>query len=366
MSSTASELSHQRLDSFSELQAILAGLPMHAVPAPQFARTCGPGLVGACGGDRKPLAHADSTSCMDRTRVALAKACEDFPSQMEVLQRLMVEHASLDLVCFADHTEGRLFTAARGTDRMLNPLTLPRDLNNDMRIILGMDPCRTTKAIGEYRTIRSRFPTYYSFGCGHSLGGNVIEHLALLVEDDDELRFRRIDLYNTGSSPLRRAPTALTRTELHAHRVPGDWASLYYAAPPGQGYLHSYPPKPHVRSQHALGHFLPDKAAERSSDDSSASEPKRPEAMPLPNNQTFMGLFPFWAVGAFSCIGFRKCGGTRDRRDHAPPCIPADRRRSSEGSDGGTASIAAAPVTVAAPVTAAVPLIATGDRKSVV
>jgi len=312
------------------------------------------------------MPFADSTSCMDRIRVALAKACQEFPSQIQVLQRLMVEHASLDLVCFADHTEGRLFTAARGTDRMLNPLTTPRDWNNDVRIILGMSPSRTAKAVDEYRVTRLRFPEYQSFGCGHSLGGNVIEHLALLVEAEEELRFQRVDVYNMGSSPLRRAPTALTRTEVHAHRVPGDWASVYYAAPPGQGHIHSYPPKPHVRSQHALGHFLPDKVGEQSNDDSTvsetrrpeedstASETRRPETMPTgPNNVKFMGMFPIWAVGAFSCIGFRKCA--RERRDMAPPCVPVNRRRPSEGNDSGAAPQAAAPVATSEAATAECP-----------
>lgn len=310
------------LDSFAELQAILAGLPMHAVPPPVFSRSC-----GACG-EQKQAAPVDGDACIHRVRLALGRVCLDYPDHAGELRHLRVEHASLDLVCFANHKEEQLFTAVRGTDRMLNPLTTPRDWNNDVLILFGMPPCRTSKVIAEYKAVRERFPTYRSYGSGHSLGGNLVEHLALYVQEEPRFCLCRIDVFNTGASPLRQTPNMLTKTELHAHRVPGDWASWYYR-PPSRANLHTYKPKMHVSSQHALGHFLPDKASassasttggedgEQDDEDDDEEEqlyqmrPRRPPAQPCADVSIWTSLL--------SCAGLRK--GSNSRRD----CIQAPR-----------------------------------------
>lgn len=312
------------LDAFAELQAILAGLPMHAVPPPVFSRTCGMPM-SACGGDRRPPPQVDDKACIHRVRLALRQARLDYPDRAAELRRLVVEHASLDLVCFADHKEARLFTAVRGTDRGLNPLTTPRDWNNDVLILFGLPPCRTSKALNEYRSVKSRFPLYKSFASGHSLGATIVEHLALYVEEDAPYRFSRVDVFNTGSSPLKRTPSMLTVTELHAHRVPGDWASEYYQ-PPGGANLHTYKPKHHVESRHRLGHFLPEKAVassaettggedgEHEDDDDDDDEGKVPQAGPPPPPHAFdLSLL----LSLFTCVGVRKGKSLHsERRDN--------------------------------------------------
>lgn len=254
---------------FARLQAILAGLPMHAVPpmpeGPGNIRSCASSgaLVGQCTGCRRKASAHDLHTCRDRVEIALRRACVDYPDQEQVLRQLEVEHASLDLVCFVDHHNQRLFTAARGTDRALNPLTTPRDLSNDSLIAIGLNPYRSDSLAAEYRQVRAAFPFYASFGSGHSLGGNIVQAIAMQVEADELMRFERIDVFNFGSTPFRFSPVKYSRTEHHVHRVPGDWASAWYQVPDGcTDRLHMHPPKPHVRSLHVLGHFLPDKVVE--------------------------------------------------------------------------------------------------------
>jgi hypothetical protein len=299
-------------DPFVQLQAILAGLPMRAVPAPVFSRSCGTGVSLGCAGERRPPPPVDSQACKARIQAALVEACGDYPEHL-VLGQLVVEHASLDSVCLANHPEGQLFTAVRGTDRMLNPLTTPRDMQNDVLIALGMAPTRTAKALSEYRALRARFPTYCSYGTGHSLGGNIVEQLALSVEEETTYRFRRVDVFNTGASPLRQVPTKLTMTELHAHRVPGDWASMYHT--PAGGKLHVHKPKTAFRSRHVLGHFLPEKAVASKLDPAQPVEEKVEEAEGAdsdsddeevqPNRPTLMKPPPLW-MSLLSCAGIRK------------------------------------------------------------
>lgn len=291
------------VDEFAQLQAILAGLPMHAVPPPAFSRSCGL-PAGGCGGQRRPPPLVDGNACKQRICTALAQACIDYPDK-DALAQLDVEHASLDLVCFVNHAEGTMFTAVRGTDRMLNPLTTPRDVQNDLQIAVGMTPIRTFKARDEYLEVKSRYPNYISYATGHSLGGNIVEHLAIDVEDKTDFRFKRVDVFNTGASPLRGAPTRLQSTELHAHRVLGDWASMYHT--PAGGRLHVHKPKHVFRSRHVLGHFLPDRSSGNEEnpdcDDEGADEVESVEFVPI--RQPPPRTEPFW-MSLLSCAGCRK------------------------------------------------------------
>mmetsp|Transcript_68775 Transcript_68775/g.190388 ORF Transcript_68775/g.190388 Transcript_68775/m.190388 type:complete len:345 (-) Transcript_68775:64-1098(-) len=296
-------------ESFIELQAIIAGLPIHAVPSPQFSRSCGPGadLLVQCAGKRpsRPVL-LDEHRCAERVEDRLQVIWEDYPDYQEVIGRLTVEHASLDMVCLADHKDQRLFTAMRGTDRMMNPLTTPRDWTNNMRILLGLDPDRNTAAMVEgYRAVRERFPGYSSYGSGHSLGGAVVLHLAKAVEADPQLMFARIDVFNTAVSPLTRTLQTLTGTAFHAHRVHGDWASWGMCAspPPATVAMHLHPVKPHVRERHALGHFLPDKAVSSPSL-TSAQSSAVVESRDLERKPNVSG----WFFAMLSCVGVRsKC-----------------------------------------------------------
>ncbi|CAE6949399.1 unnamed protein product [Symbiodinium natans] len=263
-------------DEFTQLQAILAGLPMHAVPS-SSSRSCGPEAWMQCGGKRRPgpcqEANEKSPSAAHRVEAMLAAVAADYPAHEEVLRRLSVEAASLDLVCFADHAAAQLFVAVRGTHRNMNLLTTPDDLRSNMHIILGCGPARAEPALSEYRALRRRFPHYDAFGCGHSLGGAVILHVAKAVEKEAEFAFRRVDVFNTATSPLPVAtPAPLAATELHVHRVTGDWASWglrFYD--PGSGKVHTRNAKTSIPDPHSLRHFLPDKDAEADSEASTAT-----------------------------------------------------------------------------------------------
>jgi len=280
-------------ESFIELQAILAGLPIHAVPSPEFSRSCGPDILVHCGGQR----GRHERNCTGRIEDRLQAIWEDYEDHQDVLGRLRVEHANLDMVMLADHEEQRLFTAARGTDRNVNPLTTPRDWTNNMRILLGLDPGRTAELVENYRAVRERYPGYTSYGSGHSLGGAVVLHLAKAVESDPLLMFARIDAFNTAVSPLTRSLVVLSRTAFHAHRVYGDWASwgMCLSPPPATVAVHTHPVKPHVRERHALGHFLPNKA-------SSSEILSSPPARAADENEKRP---PFWFVSMLSCVGVR-------------------------------------------------------------
>lgn len=234
----------------------------------------------------------------------------DYQDHQEVLGRLEVESASLDMVCLVDHAEERLFVAVRGTDRMINHLTFPRDWGNNMRILVGLEPGCTLSAIDEYRAVRMRFPRYASYGSGHSLGGTVVLHLATYVEADSELQFARIDIFNTAVSPLTRSLAVLTKTTFHAHRVPGDWVSwgLCNRTPPA-GSLHTHPVKPHVRECHSLRHFLPDKAGDLAhclDGRGVVPDGEMPTDSLVERREEHREEQPFWAsLRTFSCVGVR-------------------------------------------------------------
>eukprot|EP00747_Dinoflagellata_sp_TGD_P181811 gnl/TRDRNA2_/TRDRNA2_35781_c0_seq1.p1 gnl/TRDRNA2_/TRDRNA2_35781_c0~~gnl/TRDRNA2_/TRDRNA2_35781_c0_seq1.p1 ORF type:complete len:400 (+),score=61.35 gnl/TRDRNA2_/TRDRNA2_35781_c0_seq1:40-1239(+) len=304
-----------KMDDFVELQAILAGLPMHAVPqSGNSLRTCGPDMLG-CTDRRRHLLPRHHN--IQRVEKALEQACVLYPRHSEVLGRLVVEHVSLDVVCLADHVRNHLFTATRGTDKNMNSLTTPRDVNNDILILLGLEPCRTAKVLSEYRELRERFPDYDSFGSGHSLGGNIMQHLAKSVEISDELRFRRIDVFNAGATPLRPTPAGLEWTELHVHRVVGDWAS-WFVRQPVSGRLHSHSPNPHChRSRHSLQHFLPyhpegllqDVREEQES--LLGEQHQEPQEESSPPSSMKEGLWSMFSFMSLSCAGMRKCAGRR-------------------------------------------------------
>jgi len=252
-------------EQWSQFQAILAGLPMHAVPSPLSFRNCvaSEGLLVQCSGQRSKPPQMDPRSSKERIRDELRALSEEYPEHKETLSRLEVVGANLDLVCLADHVASRLFTAARGTDRNINPLTFPRDWGNNLMIVFGNGPLsRAMPAVDDYRACRGMYPTYTSYGSGHSLGGAVMVQLAKSVEESPELSFSRVDVFNTAISPLSRTFVRLTNTALHVHRTPGDWASIGLSWMTVED-LHEHPVKPHIPERHSLKHFLPAKASER-------------------------------------------------------------------------------------------------------
>lgn len=249
---------------FAQLQAILAGLPMHAVPESLGLRGCAAAMPLTCAAARpKPPSDMTLRSGVERIQDVLTALSEEYSEHHEVLRRLQVVHASLDLVCFADHAESCLFTAVRGTDRNLNPLTFPRDWSNNLLIAVGSEPySRTAVALDYYRQTRSKFLNYTSYGSGHSLGGAVMVQLAKHMEEVPDYRFARIDVFNTATSPFSRGFIWLHETVLHVHRVPGDWASMGLSSLTDPN-LHVHLVKPHVPERHSLVHFLPTKASEK-------------------------------------------------------------------------------------------------------
>eukprot|EP00927_Polykrikos_kofoidii_P083835 TRINITY_DN8683_c0_g1_i1.p1 TRINITY_DN8683_c0_g1~~TRINITY_DN8683_c0_g1_i1.p1 ORF type:complete len:598 (-),score=70.33 TRINITY_DN8683_c0_g1_i1:134-1927(-) len=246
-------------DRFVQLQAILASLPMHAVPPAGFWGWA------SCGGARPRQAEelkTDLASCKARIEAALRQASEDYPGFRDDLGRLEVAFSCIDYSCLADHTKERIFTVTRGTDRRVNPLTFPRDWFENALLVCG-GPRRHGHAMKDYRAVRKKYANYDSFGSGHSLGGVVIWYLANSVASDESLRFKRVDVFNT---PVARPTTCgkvepLLSAKVQFHRINGDWATEFSwvkALPTDQ--LHTYPSKASIPDKHALRHFLPDKA----------------------------------------------------------------------------------------------------------
>lgn len=260
-------------DPHVKFQAILAGLPRHAVPQ-SFMRACSDREVwNQCGGVRalsadqrsatQRLIGIDAHSCRANINDAVFRAAEMYPDYADDLQRLSVEHASLDIVVLADHDRQRLYVAARGTDRNLtNPWTSPRDWNNNFHILFGLSPVRAQGAYDEYREVRVRFPAYDVYGSGHSLGGAVALQLARLAEAEPSMHFVRADIFDPAVSPFGQPMATLVRTDVHVHRVPYDWASIGMAwyTSPTWCQLHMHPVKPDIAERHSLKHFLPDRA----------------------------------------------------------------------------------------------------------
>lgn len=240
-------------DQFVTLQAILAGLPMYALREDHY---CG----GCCCASRRGgclcCCHPQVIEnlpwvlpCHERVEVALLMAKRDYPEFQHDLGRLRVAHASHDLTVFVDDEQRRIFASLRGTD-----FRTCRDLSNDMLIIGGCWLCRTRWVREEYCHTRRDFPNYRSYGCGHSLGGTVMTELAHLLEDLPEFAFERVDVFNTGGSPLALGYSTLKVTQYNAHRVQGDIVSKYFKAP---GKVHEHPAREELCA-HSLQHFLPE------------------------------------------------------------------------------------------------------------
>eukprot|EP00929_Paragymnodinium_shiwhaense_P067232 TRINITY_DN33853_c0_g1_i1.p1 TRINITY_DN33853_c0_g1~~TRINITY_DN33853_c0_g1_i1.p1 ORF type:complete len:391 (+),score=59.77 TRINITY_DN33853_c0_g1_i1:95-1267(+) len=285
---------------FVQLQALLAGLARHAVPSKPALGTHAVMLV-SCGGPRPTPScdlEIDERSCSVRVKAALQLCCNDYPGFADVLGRLEVVYSCIDFTMLADHFEKRLFTVVRGTDRKVNPLTFPRDMGSNVSILLGMGPKRSQETIEHYSQVRRTFPKYQSYGSGHSLGGAIIIELAQCVDGEADLRLCRVDVFNTAASPFARSHLQTHGTELHVHRVVGDWASwgLLAAPPPG---LRTYPQKPAVKDSHALTHFLPQPRE--------AAEAATAEPPAVRKSGGFAGLWD-WMLknGMGGCVGSRK------------------------------------------------------------
>lgn len=336
-------------EAFVELQAIIAGLPMHAVPAVGL-RACGVDLVTQCAGTRHrpadPEATAtDETACKQRIEVALEKACAAYPSHQDVLSRLDVAFASIDMVILVDHQEGHLFTAARGTDRSVNPLTFPRDWNNNLSIIFGMGPRRHVHATDPYTRVRRDYETYNSYASGHSLGGAVMLHLAKSVEADCTLRFHRVDVFNSATSPLTGVRLLTTSTDIRLHRVNGDWASWGLLTRSGVcGEIHTHPAREGVLDKHLLVHFLPEKAVPGGGavDSSAPSTSTAPE---------LGGPRWMWLPAVVEAMG--TCVGTRSKRYPPGPtasaCASDSAGTAGSISSGGCLEESLVPAPVPAP-----------------
>lgn len=245
---------------FTRLQAILTDLPKHALQGEEAStvRSC-----SSCGvqGPVPLLSSSEVTplSCACAVEMALVQAITKYPVYAEELARLVVAHASPDIAIFVDHEKQRLFTSVRGTCP-----TSARDLGNDALIVFGVTPARVYYVRHTYASIRKLYPKYESFGCGHSLGGSIMHDLAHGLEDEPELRFERVDVFNAGGSPFRKNYSALSYTEFNAHRVAGDIVSYFYQPPGctdaggnsrgGRTIQHDLDPK---FMAHGLGHFLP-------------------------------------------------------------------------------------------------------------
>lgn len=303
---------------FAELQAILAGLPMHAIPRD---RSCGADSL-LCRGPRK--LDVDMETCRRRVKANLNQAAREYYSH-EQLQRLTVEFASLDLVCFVDHQEKRLFAAVRGTNVSLNPLTAPDDMTSNMHIMLGYDPPRAHGTVKEYLAVRRRFENYVPFACGHSLGGAVVLHLARAVEDSPKTAFARVDVFNTATSPLSFPPVVPEKTPLHVHLVKGDWASLpLQGSNSGLGcQVHVRPAKASVKDVHSLRHFLPKKADEEESSPTTSAASMSPtmrpfEEVPAPLARQRPVAAAWWALLS-SCVPFAPRRELDERGGVRPP-----------------------------------------------
>lgn len=79
--------------------------------------------------------------------------------------------------------------------------------------------------------------------------------LAHLVEADERYAFDRVDVFNSGASPIFRGYNSLKTTILRAHRTRGDLVSKFFEGP---GKTYEHPERPEFCS-HSLKHFLPEK-----------------------------------------------------------------------------------------------------------
>jgi hypothetical protein len=234
---------------FTRLQAILTDLPKHALSAKEaqlFHCEC----CSAPGGTPQ-----DALTCAGTIEVALTQSCLKYPAFQRELACLQVVHATPDITILVDHEGKRLFTSIRGTN-----VATARDIGNDVLVVLGCNTVRSSYIEETYTEVRKNYPTYKSYGCGHSLGGTIMHELACTVENDPELVFQRVDVFNAGGSPFKRGFKELVHTEFNAHRTGGDLVSFFYR-PPGSGITRGgrviqHPTDPRYHA-HRLGHFLP-------------------------------------------------------------------------------------------------------------
>jgi len=258
------------------MQAILADLPKHGLYSPE-ARTC----RCACVGGKQPLpgarpvfgespgrpaaaaatdAELGAFTSADVVQAALLEAAASYPDFRGALGRLVVEQADADMAIFADHTAQRIYVSIRGTD----PLSV-RDISNDALVLLGFGPARVRAVEEAYREVKQRHPGYAAYGCGHSLGGTIMHHLACKMSREEALAFRRVDVFNAGGSPMRMSRSrSLPWTRYYSHRVRGDLVSLFYRPPAShrKSVEIQHPGKPDL-APHRLGHFLPPRAPSR-------------------------------------------------------------------------------------------------------
>lgn len=250
-------VNEKRLEkAFTRFQAILTDLPKHAL-ASKEAQVIS--LNCQCPGSRRggALCGEDRLTTAGVLEVALVQSSQKYPVFAGDLARLQVAYAGMDVAIFVDHERRAVFTSLRGTS-----LSCPRDLGNDCLVALGCTSLRLAYVKEIYINIRTQYPGYTSYGCGHSLGGTVMHELACSVEIEPLLAFERVDVFNAGGSPFRRGFSALDRTEFNAHRVAGDLVSYFYRPPGGMsgtrgGRVIQHTKKPDLFA-HGLGHFLPD------------------------------------------------------------------------------------------------------------
>jgi len=249
---------------FVQQQAIMAGLPMHAI---SDQLSCDFGVVNCATSRKKRTLQDVPKTAAQRLQERLGVMSYEYPDYQGLLERLEIicdvhDASASTIVCLADHEEKRLYVAARGTHRSISRVSV-EDWKSNLQIAIGSRPYgRTELALEHYRRVKREHTDYVTFGTGHSLGGAVMIQLATCVEDEPEFRFERVDVFNTAVGPFERNFIWLQQTELHIHRIPGDWASLGLNGQQAPN-LHMHPAQTHVSETHSLQHFLPIKASER-------------------------------------------------------------------------------------------------------
>jgi len=78
--------------------------------------------------------------------------------------------------------------------------------------------------------------------------------LAHMLEEKQEFAFDRVDVFNTGSSPINSGYSGLKLTQFNDHRVPGDYISKYFQV---EGHVWEHSQKEGIWA-HSLRHFLPE------------------------------------------------------------------------------------------------------------
>jgi len=227
---------------FTQLQAILTGLPQHGLLAHDHSRLCLACKLCSNRNSNEELAGRDVVE------MELQTAKFYYPKFADELRGLVVAHVTRDISFFVDHARKRIFSSVRGT----HP-AVPTDLGNDLLIAFGFAPSRASYILQDYIEMRNLYPNYLSFGSGHSLGGAVMHEVASQLEKDPKYAFSRVDVFNSAGSPLQRMRSMLENTRFYSHRVKGDLVSFFYC-PPGESIEHQRKPQ---FGAHGLGHFLP-------------------------------------------------------------------------------------------------------------